>query len=888
MDTKTLKASFREKASKDYRKYFAVDVLEEKGYQRCHCKKCGKYFWSVESRDVCGDPDCEGGYSFIGNSPARPMGYIECWEKFSKSFDDKGYTTIPRYPTVARWRDDTDFVQASIYDFQPHVVSGAVAPPANPLVVPQFSLRFSDTDNVGISGRSFTGFVMLGQHAFTKKDAFDQDRYFRDIYSWLTDDMRIPNRDLIFHEDGWAGGGNFGPCMEFFSHGVELGNQVYMLYELTPSGSRELDLKVLDMGAGQERFTWFSQGTPSNYDPVFPTVIDHIYRNSSIEPDLELFSRFAPYSGTLNVDENDDMEKTWGDIARAIEVDTRELQDAVAPIAACYSVADHSRSLLFALADGALPSNVGGGYNLRVLFRRAQYFIDTYSIDTTLSDLCYEHARYLEKEFPFSDEALEDVSRILSVEEKKYAQTKVKARKIVRSELAKKNLKAERLIELYDSHGVTPELMKEEAKSMGVDVDIPQDFYIQVTELHSDEDSKRIQKQVRTFGVPDTKMLYYGCHNGLSFEAQVLYAKDGEVILDQTLFYPLGGGQEHDMGTLGGSKVVDVQKHGGVIVHIIDGTMPVVGDKVTGAVDPERRFALTRHHTATHLINAAARAVLGNHIWQAGAEKTTLKARLDITHYSSLSQDEIDEIEVLANRYVLDNIPVKKEFVGRDEAEKLYGFRIYQGGAVPGKVLRIVSVGDLDVEACGGTHCDATGEVGPIKILKAEKIQDGIVRLEYAAGLAAIRAMQADASIIRDAGNVFRVEKQQLVPTCERFFSEWKRRGKEIDDLKKEMSSLKQSSLSDAFTEKADGTRQLIETIDGDPEVLRSTAFSLTGKDDVVILSNGRQLVVVCGEGAREKGYLARDIIRKVGKGGGKEDFAQGVATGPLPESVEP
>ena len=185
MDTKTLKATFREKASKDYRSYFAVDVLEENGFSRHLCSKCGKYFWSIDDRDVCGDPDCEGGYSFIGNSPAKKMDYIECWERFSAMFSERDYTVIPRYPVVARWRDDTDFVQASIYDFQPHVVSGSVAPPANPLVVPQFSLRFSDTDNVGISGRSLTGFVMIGQHAFVSEDEWDQEKFFMDIYNFL-------------------------------------------------------------------------------------------------------------------------------------------------------------------------------------------------------------------------------------------------------------------------------------------------------------------------------------------------------------------------------------------------------------------------------------------------------------------------------------------------------------------------------------------------------------------------------------------------------------------------------------------------------------------------------------------------------------------------------
>jgi len=881
MDTKTLKAKFREKASKDYKKYFAVDVLEEKGFQRGICKKCGKYFWSISDREVCGDPDCEGGYSFIGNSPARSMDYIETWERFSNAFGDMGYKSIPRYPVVARWRDDADFVQASIYDFQPHVVSGSITPPANPLVVPQFCLRFLDTDNVGVSGRSFTGFVMIGQHAFTKKHEFDQEKYFRDIYFWLTSGMEIPKKDLIFHEDGWAGGGNFGPCMEFFSHGVELGNQVYILYEMTSSGYRELDLKVLDMGAGQERFTWFSQGTPSIYDSVFPTVIDHLYKHSSLEPDFDIFRKFAPYSGMLNVDENEDIKTTWTNIAQSIGCDVDTLKNVVLPIAANYSIADHSRSLLFALADGALPSNVGGGYNLRVLFRRAQYFIDMYGFDTSIGELCRLHAEYLEKEFPFSDETIDDVERILRVEEEKYGNSKTKAKKIVRSMLTKNKISSDKLIEMYDSHGITPELVKAQADELGVKVDIPNDFYIQVTERHEAQKPEKKKKQQRQFDVLPTKLLYYDNDDKYDFEAEILWISGNEIVLDRTCFYPVGGGQEQDLGAIGAANVLSVKKYGPIVLHTVDEASFSAGEKVFCTVNKERRKALTRHHTATHIINAAARKVLGNHIWQAGAEKTVEKARLDITHYVSLTDTELEEIEYLSNKYVLDDKPVVKTFMERDEAEKRYGFRIYQGGAVPGRVLRIVSIEGIDVEACGGTHCNSTSEVGPIKIIKSEKIRDGIVRLEYTAGLQAVRSMQEDARIIRKSSSIFRVDKMQLVATCDRFFKEWKKRVKEVEDLKLELSKIKQSSLGDAFVEK-DGIRQLIATIEGDSEVLRKTAFSLVDDDSIVVLSNGKLLVIVCGINAQKKGFKASKVICEYGKGGGTDEFAQGVVTVPL------
>src|SRR3989338_8576927 len=159
---KEVKKEFKAIASKSPEKYYAVSVLKQEGFMRKQCN-CGTMFWSVnEDQKTCGDPSCSGGFRFIGDSPAKEeLDYIEVWQKFAKLFTKWGYTPIKRYPVVARWRDDTDFVQASIYDFQPYVVSGAVEPPANPLVVPQMCLRFNDIDNIGITGAHYCAFVMI-------------------------------------------------------------------------------------------------------------------------------------------------------------------------------------------------------------------------------------------------------------------------------------------------------------------------------------------------------------------------------------------------------------------------------------------------------------------------------------------------------------------------------------------------------------------------------------------------------------------------------------------------------------------------------------------------------------------------------------------------------
>jgi len=369
--------------------------------------------------------------------------------------------------------------------------------------------------------------------------------------------------------------------------------------------------------------------------------------------------------------------------------------------------------------------------------------------------------------------------------------------------------------------------------------------------------------------------LYY---DGITeFTAKVLEISGNIAILDKTAFYPESGGQEGDRGMINDCPVSYTEVSGIVILHIMEKITFKKGDTVKGQVDKDRRLNLTRHHTATHIINGVSRQVLGNHIWQAGAEKTEDKARLDITHYKLIDNDDLFKIERLSNEIVLKNLPIEKGFFDRAEAEKRYGFRLYQGGAVPGKKLRVVNVKGLDVEACGGTHADSTGQVGPIKILKQSKIQDGVVRLEFCAGLKALDAFQQESILLRDLSEVFKVEKDKLLDTGKRFFNEWKNRGKEIERLKAEISCLKKEGLDCNFVE-SDGVFFMEEKVDTTPDEMRKIARELSGDDKVIVLTNNEgNIVVSCGKKAIESGHKACEIVKKYGKGGGKDDFAQGV-----------
>ncbi|MBU0535620.1 MAG: alanine--tRNA ligase, partial [Nanoarchaeota archaeon] len=775
-----IKKDFKAKASKDPEKYYATSVLKEEGFMRKQCK-CGTFFWTVNADQMtCGDPACSGGFRFFEGTPAKnQLDYVQVWKRFAELFKKWGYTPIERYPVVARWRDDMDFVMASICDFQPYVVSGEVKPPANPLVVPQFCLRFNDIDNVGITGAHYTGFVMIGQHAFMPPEEWNQAKYFGDIHNWLKQGLGLPNKEITFHEDAWAGGGNFGPCMEYFSRGLELGNQVYMMYEVTPSGPKELKLKVLDMGMGHERNAWFTMAKSTSYETTFPTVCKKLYGTTGIKVDEKIMKKFLPYSSYLNVDEVEDINKTWSDVAKKVGVDVKELKEKVLPLSAIYSIGEHTRSLLFALSDGALPSNVGGGYNLRIILRRALSFIDRYGWDIKLPEVAAWHAEYLKPLFPELSENLDSVHKILDVEKSKYEATKQKTKTIVQGLMIKKEeITHKKFLELYDSQGISPEIIREEASKLGNKIDVPQDFYARVAELHEKKEQEHATKKMEKLGLddlPDTEALYFGDYCCIEFEAKVLKIIGKNVVLDKTAAYPTSGGQLHDSGALNGEKFVDVFKEGGVIVHVMEKEPGFEeSSNVKGTVDFEKRKQLAQHHTSTHIVNAAARRVLGKHINQAGAKKTEDKAHLDITHYQSLTDEELKRIEEEANKLVKEDIPIRKSFLPREEAEKRYGMAIYQGGAVPGKMIRVVEIPEVDVEACGGTHLNSTGEAGEIKILKSAKIQDGIVRITFTAGKAACKEAKQEEDILKQTAKILECDIDQVPGRTQELFAKWK------------------------------------------------------------------------------------------------------------------
>ncbi len=796
---KQVKKEFLKTAQESPERFYATEVLEKRGFLRKPCPSCGKYFWTTHpDQERCGDPACQGKVSMFEDNPAkRKMTFTEVWTTFAEHMHARGYAKIPRYPVVARWNPTTDFTMASIAAFQPYVISGAVEPPAKKLVIPQFCLRFGDVDNVGITGSHCTGFVMIGQHQFVPKEEWDQNQAFEDLLSYLTDVLGLPQDELTLHEDAWAGGGNYGPCMEFFSRGVELCNQVYMMYEQHDGGDRELQLKVLDMGLGQERVAWFSQGALTLYDATFPAVISKLKDATGVSFDPKLYRRFAPYSALLNLDEVDDIKEAWERVAHAVGVPVSELREKIEPMRALYSVAEHARSLLVALTDGALPGNVGGYYNLRVIFRRAQDFIEDNEWDVSIADVASWHAEELKDMYPELSEDLDEVRRLLGIELDKYHENKKRGAHIIEHTLKKASITNDVLVELYDSHGITPEQVRSQARKQDIVVTVPDNFYRLVEERHANDEQRtqtRVESDVDVSGITETEPLYYRSYDYASCEAKVLKVDGKNVILDRTVFYPTSGGQLHDTGTIDGERVVNVHKQGKHIIHVMEKPPSFKkGDTVQCLIDIDRRIQLAQHHTAAHVINGAARRVLGPHIWQAGAAKTPEKGRLDITHYEALSDEEMRRIEEVANEIIQEDLPVTKNEMKKSVAEAEYGFRLYQGGAVPGNRIRVVDIPGFDTEACGGTHVNTTGDLQFIKLLKSTKVQDGVVRIEYVAGKAAHDLVKRREKLEKEAMNALGIDDPKLLPSrTEELFTKWKK----VKKLRKKKQDVPEELLS--------------------------------------------------------------------------------------------
>jgi alanyl-tRNA synthetase len=613
-----------------------------------------------------------------------------------------------------------------------------------------------------------------------------------------------------------------------------------------------------------------------------------------VEYDEKLFRKYSALAGEINLDEYRNLDDARLKIAKNLGVEASILTKQFGALAAMYAIADHTRSLLFAIADGMLPSNSGGGYNLRMIFRRTRNFIDYYKFKLALPDLIDWHIAQLKGMYPELEGHDTDVKEVLEVEESRFVSSSERVAKIVSSISANgRELTAEDLVRLYDSDGVTPEQLME----AGAKVSPSEGFYEKVQARHLTRELEEPKMEFDIRKLPPTKLWYYDERAPFDFKAKVLKVFEGKrVVLDRTMFYPRGGGQEPDRGTIGDAKVADVEKYGDVVIHRVEGKAPRIGALVECRVDQRRRRRVTQIHTATHIINGSSRQVLGPWVWQHSAFKEEDYGRIDITHFAHLTEAEVREIEDVANEVVRKNLDVKNTFMPRHEAEEKYGFRLYQGGVVPGKLVRVVNIGGWDIEACGGTHSRTTGEVGLIKIVKAERVQDGVERLEFVAGEAAIEYMHKMDSELRELSMVLGTQRENLPRVARRVLGELdaaRAREKSLGEAIIEMSSTGIPSRAKAL-----GRAKLYVSKNppmGEEQIIAQGQKSVSAEPSLIyvtVFSTGKSARIICfaGADAVKAGYSASDIVKKVaptlgGSGGGSPSFAQG--GGPLVDKID-
>ncbi len=859
--------------SADPDRYYKVKLFEEQGFIRKSCTKCNRFFWTLDpSRTLCPDDGVDT-YSFIGEPPTtKRFDYTQAWKKVEEFFVKNNHTSVSRYPVVCRWRDDLYFTIASIVDFQRVMGSKVVFEfPANPLVVPQICLRFKDLENVGVTGRHFSSFCMIGQHSIPDNGGYWKDECVDLDFKLLTQQFGIKKEEVVFVEDVWAGGGSFGSSLEYFVRGLELGNAVFTEFQGELGEHTTLDQKIIDMGAGLERFAWITTGTPTAYDCCFGPITNYLMGKIGIDADSEMLRRYFT-TIAKNLEIYDDLSEVRKQTIKTTGLTKDQLNRIITPLEGMYLIADHLRTLIFAITDGALPSNVGGGYNLRMMLRRINGTIDRMNLKLDIDELIDMHIDYLKDTYPELESKRQDVKTILNLESQRYVESKSRMGKMA-TKLKDKGRapSVEELITLYESDGITPEYLKE----VEVISEIPSSFYAKLSDLHQ-SDKKKSMEYLSLENIPETDMLFYK-DDPMEFEAKVLKIFEKGIVLDRTSFYARGGGQEPDHGTIAGFKVIDVNKHGGVILHELEGGFPSLGDTVSCKVDSIRRANITKNHTSTHILNSSARQVLGSWIWQHSAFKDDDHARLDITHHSSLTDSEVADIEKTANQIIAKDMSVTIENYDRGTAEQKYGFKIYQGGVVPVKSVRIVSIEDFDVEACGGTHVKKTKDIELIKITKTKRIQDGVVRLEFVSGPIAQEYVKQQ-EIIQTQNKKEFVQKEIREKTREE--NKEKTREKIPTFIEKILSE--ESLESEGINSKG----KLCFTADENYDEYFHQNFGkkLVAKDDAAafcgIFESGPTIRVMIFAGDKSgvnAGKIANEIASILGgSGGGDAKFAQG------------
>ncbi|MDH3434408.1 MAG: alanine--tRNA ligase [Gammaproteobacteria bacterium] len=841
---------------------------------------------------------------------------------FLDYFREHGHEVVASSPLVPGNDPTLLFTNAGMVQFK-DVFLGSDQRSYNRAVTSQRCVRaggkHNDLENVGYTARHHTFFEMLGNFSFGdyfKRDAikyawefltgtlgiaeerlwvtvFEEDQEAADI--WLKE-MRIdPERFSRMGEKDnyWSMGdtGPCGPCSEiFYDHGpdveggppgspdedgdryVEIWNLVFMQFDRSADGEMvPLPKPSVDTGMGLERIAAVMQGVHSNYQiDLFAHVIEAAAKLLGVRNDG---------SSSLNV------------------------------------IADHIRACSFLIVDGVLPGNEGRGYVLRRIIRRAVRHGKKLGHDGPFFHrLVAPLAEEMGGAYPELVKAQAHVERVLAKEEQRFAETLDQGMEILESAIAElegQTIPGDVVFKLYDTYGFPVDLTADIARERGLTVD--QSGFEEAMSGQRDRaraaskfgiaGSEKIKTNLETSfsgyegtdGSSEVVALY---NNGKSVD-RLLVGEDGAVILSSTPFYAESGGQIGDTGVLSAGDhsftVVDTQKNGKAIVHYgsVQAGEISVGDSVHAIVDADRRQAIRLNHSATHLMHAALRSVLGDHVQQKGSLVAPDRLRFDFSHYEGVSQEQLEEIEDIVNEEIRRNVTADTQLMSYDDAIESGAIALF--GEKYGDKVRVLNFGDFSIELCGGTHVSRTGDIGVFKITHEGGVASGVRRIEAVTGKGAIAWLDANQHALNDIAALLRSPADKVAEKVGQLI----RRNKELE---KELAAARQALINGASADHSDdvqeigGIKVMAARIDGaDARTLRDAVDRYKDKlqNAIVVLGSVDDGVVRLAAGVTKNNtdrIRAGDLIRPVaeqvgGKGGGRPDFAQ--AGGSKPEGLD-
>jgi alanyl-tRNA synthetase len=853
---------------------------------------------------------------------------------FLKYFEEQGHRIIPSSPVVPEDDPTLLFTNAGMNQFKPIFLGQETRDYGRAASVQKcirVSGKHNDLEEVGRDGLHHTFFEMLGNWSFGdyyKKEAIafawefltvrmglQKDRLWATVFEdddeaaalWPKVTGLPADRVLRFgaKENFWEMGetGPCGPCSELhFDRGPQFGcgkpdcsvncdcerfleiwNLVFIQYDRDDSGRlKELPAKHVDTGMGLERLAALKQDVPSNYGTdLFMPIIE----------------RIGELSGK-DIDDPDMRTSLW-------------------------VIVDHIRALTFAIADGAMPSNDGRGYVLRRILRRAarhgrllemhEPFI--YKLASVVVDI-------MGPAYPELNQGREHVALVIKAEEERFGQTLDQGIEKFLELVAGLNrqgltiIPGQEVFRLYDTYGFPADLTQVMAREKGMDVDL--DGFDQAM-AEQKKRSREVSVEVDTAQqVRNWKQLSKGKSSQFvgydTCESESVIRKwnsiddhQVEVVLDKTPFYAEAGGQMSDRGQIVGQGfTIDVTN---TVYRIVDGRNEIVHvgqlaggeigpNKVRAVVNTDRRKSTARNHTATHLLQAALRQILGSHIHQSGSLVAPERFRFDFTHYSAMSPAELEDVEALVNEKIRQNIPVSTYQTSLEKARSQGVTALF--GEKYDQQVRVVQVADTSQELCGGTHVEATGEIGLFVILSEGGIAAGVRRIEGLTGDGAYRLIRSHRKTLRDLAERLKAGTEQLAERVEKLLTE---RAELEKKLKSAASQKAVTHLDDilAGAKEVDGLQVVAAQVEAmGRDALLKTADSLRErlKAGVGVLGTVAEgeilLVAVVGEQAMDRsGLRAGDIVRAVarvagGKGGGKAHLAQGGGGDParLPEAL--